>query len=172
MQPGRRPASGHADYDPIEGAGPEGAAPDPAQEAWLAMRALTHPPTLLAEHAELAAELGVSHGALRALRQLVGSGTLPMSRLAAQMNVDNSYVTGIVDGLEKAGLAERRPAADDRRVKVVALTARGRKAAQRALVMVVTPPPTFSSLDPAEMDTLVSLLRKLRAADPSSVGVG
>lgn len=30
--------------------------------------------------------------------------------------------------------------------------------------MVVTPPPTLSSLDAAETDALVSLLRKLRAA--------
>lgn len=166
MQPARRPATGHADYDPIEGAEPWEGSSDPAQEAWVLMRAVTHPPALLADHAKLAADMHISHGALRALRQLIGSGTLPMSRLAMQMNVDGSYVTGIVDTLEAAGLAERRPNLHDRRVKVVALTPKGRRVAQRARRLVVTPPPTFSALDDAEMATLVGLLRKLRAAEP------
>ena len=50
---------------------------------------------------------------------------LPMSALAGALQCDNSNVTGIVDRLEAAGLAERRAAERDRRVKTVVLTPHG-----------------------------------------------
>ena len=45
-----------------------------------------------------------------------------MGDLARDLNCDRSYVTAIVDDLERAGLAERRVAPEDRRVKTIALT--------------------------------------------------
>ena len=62
---------------------------------------------------------------------------LPMSALAGALQCDNSNMTGIVDRLEAAGLAERRPGGADRRVKTVVLTRRrgrrerGRRRARR-----------------------------------------
>lgn len=159
--------AGQADYDPVEEESWGDECRDPAQQAWLMMRAVTHPPALLEESANLAAEMGISHSAVRALRQLAGAGTLPMSRLAAHLNVDSSYVTGLVDTLEKAGLAERQVDTHDRRVKVVALTPKGKKVAKRARAMLIVPPPGFAALDPDEIETLAGLLRKLRDADPA-----
>ena len=51
-----------------------------------------------------------------ALGHLDADEPLPMSALAGALQCDNSNVTGIVDRLEAAGLAERRPAERDRRV--------------------------------------------------------
>src|SRR6266849_2526021 len=50
---------------------------------------------------------------------------LPMSRLADTLSCDASNVTGLVDRLESRGLVERRPSADDRRVKELQLTPTG-----------------------------------------------
>src|ERR1700754_2054338 len=70
-------------------------------------------------------ELGLSFQQSMALMRLEPGSPLPMSALAQALQCDNSNVTGIVDRLEAAGLAERRPAARDRRVKTVALTPKG-----------------------------------------------
>src|SRR5436190_14877728 len=50
---------------------------------------------------------------------------LPMSRLADTLSCDASNVTALVDRLESRGLVQRRPSADDRRVKVLQLTPAG-----------------------------------------------
>lgn len=139
----------------------------PAQEAWIQMREITHPPGMLEAGGRLAEELGVSHGAIRALRPLASAGPMTMSGLAAQLRCDGSYVTCLVDALEGAGLAERRSDARDRRVKVVALTDKGQEVAQRACAMVFTPPESFSALSARELEQLVSLLRKIRSAEPT-----
>ena len=48
-----------------------------------------------------------------------------MRDLAEYFRCDPSYVTSLVDGLESAGLAERRSHPTDRRVKMVALSHSG-----------------------------------------------
>jgi MarR family transcriptional regulator, transcriptional regulator for hemolysin len=51
--------------------------------------------------------------------------------LAASLSLDNSSVVRLLDGLEAAGLIERRDDADDRRAKAIVLTAAGRKTVDR-----------------------------------------
>ena len=74
---------------------------------------------------EVAAKLGVSQAGLRALLAIDPDEPRPMRQLALAMNCDASYVTAMVDDLERAGYAERRPAPGDRRVKTIALTPTG-----------------------------------------------
>src|SRR5712664_2149064 len=50
---------------------------------------------------------------------------LPMSRLADALSCDASNVTGLVDRMESRGLVRRRSSLEDRRVKMVQLTATG-----------------------------------------------
>ncbi len=52
---------------------------------------------------------------------------VPMRALASRLACDASNVTGIVDGLERRGLVERRPDPRDRRVKQLVLTAEGER---------------------------------------------
>lgn len=140
----------------------------PAEEAWLQMREITHPQGMLEAGGKLADELGVTHGAIRALRPLATAGPMTMSKLASQLRCDGSYVTGLIDILERAGLAERQPDVRDRRVKLVALTDRGRDAARRACAVVFTPPAAFSALSAHELEQLVQLLRKIGSAEPKA----
>jgi len=51
-------------------------------------------------------------------------------QLAALADLDKTTMVGTVDDLEKHGLAERRPSATDRRARVIAVTDKGRAAAQ------------------------------------------
>lgn len=75
--------------------------------------------------AELA-PLGLTMAQARVLRVLA-AGPHRMADIAAALDVVPRTVTPMVDGLEGAGLAERRPDPDDRRSVLVALTHAGRR---------------------------------------------
>jgi len=51
-------------------------------------------------------------------------------QLAALADVDKTTMVGTVDDLERRGLAERRPSAADRRARIIAVTGKGRAAAE------------------------------------------
>jgi DNA-binding MarR family transcriptional regulator len=134
-----------------------------AAQAWRLIRSIgSSPETVAAEH-DLMRETGLTAGPLRALRFLPLTGSLPMRQLAARMGCDNSYVTPLVDTLEKRGLAAREPHPTDRRIKVIVLTERGRQVAGQAQRVYDTPPSAFSALSDTEAASLCDLLRKLRA---------
>lgn len=87
----------------------------------------------------------------RALHSLDAEEGRPMRELAEEWGCDASNATGMVDRLEKQGLAERRSVATDRRVKLVVLTKLGlqtRTAFQRALY---EPPPELMTLSRSEL---------------------
>ncbi|MFD5496595.1 MarR family winged helix-turn-helix transcriptional regulator [Streptomyces sp. NPDC001812] len=69
-------------------------------------------------------------GAQARLLSLLSLEPLPMRKLAHRLKCEPSNVTGIVDRLESRGLAERRPDPADRRVKLAAATAEGRRVAR------------------------------------------
>jgi DNA-binding MarR family transcriptional regulator len=73
-------------------------------------------------------------------------------------------VTALVDALEERGLAVREQHPSDRRVKVIALTDRGREVAKRAQLAGIEPPAAFDAHSQAEMITLRDLLRRLEPA--------
>ena len=96
---------------------------EPAREAWglfwrIFMEDKRRRWTILSE-------MGLSPQQAMALSTLQPGEPMPMSALAEAMHADNSNITGIVDRLEAAGLAERRPSERDRRVKAVVLTEKG-----------------------------------------------
>ncbi len=69
-------------------------------------------------------------GAQARLLSLLSLEPLPMRQLARRLKCEPSNVTGIVDRLEARGLVERRPDPADRRVKLAAATAEGRRVAR------------------------------------------
>src|SRR4051812_26196036 len=97
--------------------------PSPASEAWALMHELFHA-SKRRFHA-VASEFDLSPPQVRALGVLDPERPVPMSELADALHCDNSNVTGIVDRLEDRGLVERRSATHDRRVEMLAVTARG-----------------------------------------------
>jgi DNA-binding MarR family transcriptional regulator len=132
-----------------------------AREAWQRLRAVGSDPEVVAAEHKLMHETGLSGGPLRALRQLPLDDSLSMRQLAARLGCDNSYVTSLVDALERLGLAAREPHPTDRRIKVIALTARGREVAARVQEEYATAPSSFDSLSSKELETLCELLRRL-----------
>jgi MarR family transcriptional regulator, organic hydroperoxide resistance regulator len=117
---------------------------DPAQEAWELLWRIVqaHRPRFLA----LAQELGLSPAQLHALRLMEPGAEVPMSSLAGRLFCDASNVTGIVDRLESRGLIERRPAAHDRRVKLLSLTEEGARVREIAWRQMSRPPAEIAAL--------------------------
>lgn len=83
-----------------------------------------------------------------------------MGDLAEFLGVDASYVTGLADALESKGLVERRPAERDRRVRLLAATAAGRRLLEEVHTTVLTEVPLGGSLTDDELAALVDLLRR------------
>lgn len=111
-------------------------------------------------------ELGLTPPYGHALMSLLRLGPSRMRDLAELMNCDASYITSVADRLEQLGYAERRPAADDRRVKELALTRKGRAAAQRLDAVFTDPPEEMARLSPAERRALADISRKLFSGEP------
>jgi DNA-binding MarR family transcriptional regulator len=130
------------------------AAATPAREAWGRLARLVYPPPFLA----VARKLDLRPPALGTLRLL--DEPRAMGEIARFLHCDSSNVTGIVDGLEERGLVRREPSPKDRRVKLIALTAEGRRARSRLMKEVETPPAWLESLSEADQRTLAEILAR------------
>lgn len=119
---------------------------------------------------EVSTELGISQAGLRALLAIDPDEPRPMRELARAMNCDASYVTAMIDDLEQAGFAERRPALNDRRVKIVALTDTGIAALRTAQDGLLAPPPQLAGLTVAQQRSLARLLRQALIGSPTDGG--
>jgi MarR family transcriptional regulator, organic hydroperoxide resistance regulator len=136
---------------------PSAAASSIAGEAWDVLASLVYPPPFLA----IAQESGLRPASFGALRVLGEPRT--MSEIAEFLRCDNSNVTGIVDGLEARGLAERTASANDRRVKLIALTAEGRRLRTRLMREARKPPAWLKALSAADQRALRDVLRRATA---------
>jgi DNA-binding MarR family transcriptional regulator len=110
--------------------------------------------------AEVSAELGTTQAGLRALLAIDPGRPQSMRELAEAMNCDPSYITAMIDDLERAGLAARKPSPSDRRVKTVALTPRGITALQTARDGLLSPPAQLAQLPRAKQQQLARLLQQ------------
>lgn len=81
-----------------------------------------------------------------------------MSESAEAMACDPSNVTGLIDRLEKRGLVVRRPDPDDRRVRLLVLTAEGRRTRARFERALAKGMPPFAGLDADDARRLHGLL--------------
>jgi MarR family transcriptional regulator, organic hydroperoxide resistance regulator len=125
-----------------------------AAEAWGLLIPLVYPPRFI----EIAHNLGVTPAILGALRFLDQPQT--MGAMADLLHCDPSNVTGIVDTLEDRKLARRKPSEADRRVKVVELTAAGKKLRARASEEMYKPPAWIEGLSEADQLRLRDILRR------------
>ncbi|HVR53510.1 MAG TPA: MarR family transcriptional regulator [Pseudorhodoferax sp.] len=113
--------------------------------------------------AALLAPHGLSEGrfVLLFLLQAAPDGLAP-NLLAEQAGVTRATVTGLLDGLEREGLAERHADAQDRRALRVRLTARGQAVAEQVFAQhgrwIAG---LFADLSGAERQQLAGLLDKV-----------
>lgn len=110
-------------------------------------------------------ELGISPQQSMAIGTLKPGEAMPMSALAEALHCDNSNITGIVDRLEAAGLAERRPDERDRRVKAVVLTRDGERMQIEIERRAGEPPATIASLSPEDAVALRDILSRALGDD-------
>ena len=105
-------------------------------------------------------ELGIAPQQAMAIGTLEPGQALPMSALAEALHCDNSNITGIVDRLEAAGLAERRPHESDRRVKAVVLTEKGESMRVEIERRAGEPPPKLAALSEEDATALRDILTR------------
>ncbi len=108
----------------------------------------------------LCAEFDLTAMQGHALRSLDPDRPVAMSVLADALVCDASNVTGIVDKLESRGLIERQGAPGDRRIKMLAVTDKGRELRTQLWTRTMEPPAAVAAL-PA--DTRRQLAKVLRA---------
>jgi DNA-binding MarR family transcriptional regulator len=100
---------------------------------------------------------------------LAGLGTpVPMRQLASMLACDASNVTGIVDGLERRGLVERRPDPRDRRMKYIVLTPEGERRREVLNASLDRVAAEVFDLSGADQKTLRELLIRLVDDPPGS----
>jgi DNA-binding MarR family transcriptional regulator len=108
---------------------------------------------------------GLSLARTKVLLRLRERGPIRLSVLAADFGLSPHSITDIVDGLERLGMAERRPDPTDRRAKLVAITDAGQAGLdvanatrQRLLTHI------FGALSEADRAALLRLLDSLDEA--------
>lgn len=114
------------------------------------------------------ARYGLSMGKFTLLMQLSQVDGLTPSECAARSRVTRATITGLLDGLERDGLVERRSDPDDRRMLRVHLTDKGHTLLNQML------PDHFcrttglmAHLSSSEKKTLIKLLEKVQAGTPA-----
>jgi MarR family transcriptional regulator, transcriptional regulator for hemolysin len=107
--------------------------------------------------------------ALFALLNVIGAreGAI-QQELAAALGIDRSTMVSLVDRLEAAGLARRRPSATDRRAREIAITPKGRRVLQRARDLAArVEDEVLAGLAADERRQLVALLRRALDGAPA-----
>src|SRR3954469_19035537 len=120
--------------------------------------------------ADALATLGLTP-ALFGLLNVVGAreGAI-QQELGSAMGIDPSTMVSLIDQLESAGLAKRRPCARDRRAREVTITPKGRRVLERGRKMAAqVEDDVLRGLSGAERRQLLALLRRaLDSAPPQS----
>src|SRR5258706_2602780 len=121
-----------------------------------------------ADRVALLERLGLTPAESRALSSLDPKGGRSMRSLADEWACDPSNATWLVDRLERQGLAKRVSRDDDRRVKAVVLTAKGKRLRGELIDSLYTPPPDLVALPQRDLDALRAAASKLpsRRANP------
>lgn len=88
--------------------------------------------------------------------------------LGAAMGIDPSTMVSLIDQLEGAGLAKRRPSAKDRRAREIAITPKGRRLLERSRQLISqVEDHILDGLTAAERRQLLTLLRRALDAAPT-----
>jgi DNA-binding MarR family transcriptional regulator len=109
--------------------------------------------------------------ALGIIRHLGGSGA-QMRVIAMACHVTPRTTTGVVDGLEAAGLVERVPDPTDRRAVIARLTAEGERRHDAAIALQIQASQRLlAGFDPEELEQLRHLSLRLVEAATSQEGL-
>jgi DNA-binding MarR family transcriptional regulator len=109
--------------------------------------------------------LGVSAAGGLVLGQLRDRGPMSPSELGERLIVTRATVTGLVDSLERRGLATRTAHPSDRRSVIVGITPAGLAVAQQVRELIHrTEKAWMSALTDDELATFIGLLHRIQAS--------
>lgn len=109
--------------------------------------------------------LGLSFARYQVLGMLRWTSALTLGTLGNRLWITPATVTSAVNRLELAGLCRRRPHPSDARATLVEITAQGRRTFDRAVERLNTEVFEAIGLSDVELEMLVELIGRLRAAD-------
>lgn len=104
--------------------------------------------------------LGLRGRHLVAMTMLREYGDASQQTLVQSLQMDRTYVVGVLNELESEGLIERRRSPEDRRHHIVALTKLGaERLAQADAALVAAEDEVLAALSPDQRQTLLALLK-------------
>jgi DNA-binding MarR family transcriptional regulator len=104
--------------------------------------------------------LELSYTQAKLIWRLKAGDTPPLKEAARRCGVDPSNLSTVVDQLTERGLMTSRPAAHDKRVRIVRLTGEGVRI-RRRLVACMAQNPTVGSLSTEQQKQLLEILRNV-----------
>jgi DNA-binding MarR family transcriptional regulator len=121
--------------------------------------------------AEALESIGLTTATFGVLNVLGAREGAIQQEIGAAMGIDPSTMVSLIDQLEAAGLAKRRPHPTDRRAREVAITPKGRRLLERGRQLTVeVEDEVLRGLTAAERGQLLTLLRRaLSSAPPQSL---
>ena len=127
---------------------------------WLVLMKAFH---AMAKYAAAGIEhTGLGNSDFRVLEVLQHKGPLPVNTIGPKVNLNPGSISVAVDRLYSKGLVSRVESADDRRVRIVALTAAGRKLIESVFQKHVDDmAKVFTELSAEELRQLESSLKKV-----------
>lgn len=90
------------------------------------------------------------------------NGSLPLGKMGVRLQVHQTGVTQLIDGLQKAGFVERSPHPTDRRTTLATITPRGREVAAAATHDLNAMRFGTAPLKRADLDALTTTLERFR----------
>jgi DNA-binding MarR family transcriptional regulator len=90
------------------------------------------------------------------------SGSLPLGKIGARLQVHPTSVTNTIDGLERLGLVRREPHEHDRRTTLATITDRGRATAGAATQVLNDAQFGTEPLTAGDLEVLADVLRRMR----------
>jgi DNA-binding MarR family transcriptional regulator len=111
---------------------------------------------------DVAEAMGMPFTRYRALKR-IAPAPITLRDLAEAMGTDAPATTVIVNDLEEQGLVRRDPHPEDRRAKVVSLTATGKRILRTAQSVAARPPTAFEALDKDDLASLERIIARLRS---------
>lgn len=127
---------------------------------WLVLMKAYHALAARAEESLNLSETGLGDSDFRVLEALLSKGPLPVNTIGPKVWLTSGSISVAVDRLERKKLVKRRTT-DDRRVRSVELTAKGRELVAKTFEKHAATMEKATSLSKEERLKLLELLKKL-----------
>jgi MarR family transcriptional regulator, 2-MHQ and catechol-resistance regulon repressor len=135
---------------------------------WLVLMKAYHALAARAEESLNLSETGLGDSDFRVLEALLSKGPLPVNTIGPKVWLTPGSISVAVDRLERKKLVKRRTT-NDRRVRLVGLTAKGRELVAKTFEKHAAAMEKANSLSKDERWKLLELLKKLgKGAEPSA----